>query len=166
MKIRAFLLATLAVGALVSCNKSDADKTYDNKIDAAKDSIDMAADRAKAALDAERDAYYADVDMRMDRMNAYLDSLETEYNKSRGSAKIAIRKRISGITATRDTMRIWYVDLKGSDREIYVVKRQRFDSIMDAENARNGFWDKNRNYQPKPADGAADGVKLAPNKNK
>lgn len=166
MKIRAFLLTGLALVAFVACNKTDADKTYDDKIDASKDSIDAAADRAKAALDAERDAYYADVDARMDRMNVYLDSLETEYNRSKGNNKVIIRKRISGITAVRDTMRIWYVDLKGSDREVYVVKRRRFDSIMDAENTRNGFWDKNRNVQPAPVDGAADGIKLAPNKNK
>lgn len=166
MKIRAYFLAVLAIVAFSACNKTDADKTYDDKIDAAKDSIDDAAARAKAALDAERDAYYADVDARMDRMNLYLDSLEVEYNKAKGKSKVQIRQRISSITAVRDTMRIWYVDLKGSDREIYIVKRQRFDSIMDAENAHNHFWDKNRNFQPKPAEGAADGVKLAPNKNK
>jgi len=166
MKFRAIFLAGLAVVALSACNKTDADKTYDDKINASKDSIDDSADRAKAALDAERDAYYADVDARMDRMNLYLDSLETVYNTSKGRTKVQIRERISGITAVRDTMKIWYVDLKGSDRETYVIKRRRFDSIMDAENTRNGFWDKNRNFQPMPADGAADGVKLAPNKNK
>lgn len=166
MKFRAFILAGLAVVAFSACNKTEADKTYDDKIDASKDSIDAAADRAKAALDAERDAYYADVDARMDRMNLYLDSLETEYNRSKGKAKVQIRQRITGITAARDTMKIWYIDLKGSDRETYVIKRRRFDSIMDFENTRNGFWDKNRNFQPQPVDGAADGVKLAPNKNK
>lgn len=166
MNVRAFFLAALAVVAFAACNKTDADKTYDNKIEAAKDSIDDAAERAKAALDAERDAYYADVDVRMERMNRYLDSLEVEYNKSKGKAKIQIRERISGITAVRDTMKIWYVDLKGSDREIYVVKRARFDSIMEAENERNHFWDKNRNFEPKPASGAAEGVHLKANTNK
>lgn len=166
MKVRAYLLAGLAVVAFAACNKTDADKAYDDKIEASKDSIDDAAERAKAALDAERDAYYADVDARMARMNVYLDSLESEYNKAKGKSKVQIRERISGITAVRDTMRIWYVDLKGSDREVYVVKRARFDSIMDAENTRYRFWSKNRNMEPMPANGAADGVKLAPNRNK
>lgn len=142
--------------------KTEADRKFDENIAAKKDAIDEQAARAKSELDRQREAYYANVDEHMGRLNAYLDSLETVYGQAKGDAKVEMRRRISELSAVRDTMRHRYMEVRTSSEEAYQDLKRRFDSLKE----RNRFWEPNYNTQPKPDKNAGTGVKLAPNTNR
>jgi len=160
--------ACLAVILVSSCmltgcvKKAEADRKFDESIAAKKEGIDEQAARAKNSLDRQREAYYAGVDEHMGRVSAYLDSLETAYGQAKGDAKVELRKRISDLSAVRDTLRQRYMEVRTASEDSYRNLQRRFDSLKE----RNRFWEPNYNTQPKPDKNAGTGVKLAPNTNR
>lgn len=114
--------------------------------------------------DAERrrDAYYVQVDEQMARLTAHLDSLEAAYGQAKGDAKVEMRKRISDLSAVRDTLRQRYMEVRTASEDAYQDLKRRFDSLKE----RNRFWEPNDNTQPKPDKNAGTSVELAPNTNK
>lgn len=145
---------------LTGCVKNaESERKYDERVE-----VQNGASENVRKSDAERrrDAYYAKVDEHMTRLNAYLDSLETAYGQAKGDTKVEMRKRISELSAVRDTMRHRYMEVRTASEDAYQDLQRRFDSLKE----RNRFWEPNYNTQPKPDKNAGTGVKLAPNTNR
>jgi len=145
---------------LTGCMKNaESERTYDERVE-----VQNGASENVRKSDAERrrDAYYNKVDEHMTRLNAYLDSLETAYGQAKGDTKVEMRKRISELSAVRDTMRHRYMEVRTASEDAYQDLQRRFDSLKE----RNRFWEPNYNTQPKPDKNAGTGVKLAPNTNR